>query len=137
MCALSRGRSLVPWWHNGGVDLAKKLQLRDGQSVAVLNMPERITLDLHDGISVAEDPSRADAVILFARDRSQLDAEGRPFIAAASRDAVAWVSYPKGGQLGTDLNRDSLWELLAEHGIRPVRQVSIDSTWSALRFRPS
>ncbi len=38
---------------------------------------------------------------------------------------------------GTDLNRDSLWELLSGDGIRPVRQIAIDDTWSALRFRPS
>ena len=50
---------------------------------------------------------------------------------------LAWVAYPKGGRLGTDLNRDVLAGLLAERGVRAVRQVSIDETWSALRFRPS
>lgn len=40
-------------------------------------------------------------------------------------------------QLGTDLNRDVVWELLGDRGIRPVRQVSIDDVWSALRFRPA
>jgi hypothetical protein len=43
--------------------------------------------------------------------------------------------YPKARQLGTDLNRDSLWELLVGDGIRPVRQIAIDDTWFALRFR--
>jgi hypothetical protein len=57
--------------------------------------------------------------------------------AAALADRVAWVGYPKGGKLGTDLNRDRLAEALAAHGIQPVRQVSIDDTWSALRFRPA
>jgi hypothetical protein len=36
----------------------------------------------------------------------------------------------------TDINRDSLWPILGEHGLRPVTQVSIDQVWSALRFRP-
>ena len=36
----------------------------------------------------------------------------------------------------TDLNRDKLWKALAEKGIRPVTQVSIDEVWSAIRFRP-
>ena len=31
-------------------------------------------------------------------------------IAAARADRLAWISYPKGGQLGTDLNRDLLLE---------------------------
>jgi hypothetical protein len=33
------------------------------------------------------------------------------------------------------VNRDSLWPILAEHGLRPVSQVAIDDVWSALRFR--
>jgi hypothetical protein len=28
------------------------------------------------------------------------------------------------------------WGLLAEAGLRPVTQVSVDEVWSALRFRP-
>jgi hypothetical protein len=39
--------------------------------------------------------------------------------------------------LGTDLNRDRLWAALADAGVWPVRQVSIDQMWSALRFRPA
>jgi hypothetical protein len=52
-------------------------------------------------------------------------------------DRLAWVSYPKGGHLGTGLNRDLLAAALSAHGVQPVRQVSIDGIWSALRFRPA
>ena len=58
-------------------------------------------------------------------------------VAAARADRLAWIGYPKGGQLGTDLNRDRLVAALAGRGVQPVRQVSIDDTWSALRFRPT
>jgi hypothetical protein len=58
-------------------------------------------------------------------------------VAAARADRLAWIGYPKGGQLGTDLNRDRLVAALADHGVQPVRQVSLDDTWSALRFRPA
>lgn len=53
----------------------------------------------------------------------------------ARADHLAWAAYPKAGQLGTDLNRDILWKHMEEHGIKPVRQVAIDGTWSAMRFR--
>jgi hypothetical protein len=49
--------------------------------------------------------------------------------------ALVWVAYPKAGKLGTDLNRDRLWQLVQDEGIRPVRQIAIDEVWSALRFR--
>lgn len=51
-------------------------------------------------------------------------------------DRVAWVAYPKAGQLDTDLNRDILARRLEQEGIQAVRQVAIDTVWSALRFRP-
>jgi hypothetical protein len=51
-------------------------------------------------------------------------------------DRLTWVAYPKSGQLGTDLNRDSLAALLIASGIQPVRQIAVDEVWSALRFRP-
>ena len=50
------------------------------------------------------------------------------------RPAVLWVAYPKGGR--ADIDRDSVWPVLAGIGLRPIGQVAIDETWSALRFRP-
>ena len=35
-----------------------------------------------------------------------------------------WVAYPKGNR--SDVNRDSLWPILAEHGMRPISQVAVD-----------
>ena len=47
------------------------------------------------------------------------------------------AGLPERRRLGTDLNLDSLAALVSERGLRPVRQVSLDDTWSALRFRPA
>lgn len=112
-------------------DLAKKLNLKPDQPIAVVAAPEGISLDL----SVASDDRGA--VMVFVRDKAALDAAAGPAIEAARADRLAWIAYPKGGALGTDLNRDILAQLVIERGARPVRQVSIDDTWSALRFRPS
>jgi len=115
------------------VDLAEKLQIKPGQSLAILNPPPDVTLPTS---ITGGPPSTADAVIGFAVCRGDLDQFG-PVIGAARADRLAWIGYPKGGKLGTDLNRDQLAQALASHGIQPVRQVSIDDTWSALRFRPA
>lgn len=34
------------------------------------------------------------------------------------------------------MNRDKLWKAVADKGLRPVSQVSIDKVRSAMRFRP-
>jgi hypothetical protein len=115
------------------VDLTQKLQIKAGQSLAILNSPPGVTLPAE---CPSGQPSTADAVIGFAVRRDELDQLG-PVIDAARADRLAWIGYPKGGKLGTDLNRDRLVQALAVRGIQPVRQISIDDVWSALRFRPA
>jgi hypothetical protein len=117
------------------MDLLAKLQIRPGSKVAVLGAPE--DLDLVGPWQPINDPIAADAAIVFVKDRDELAATAAAAIDAARQDRLTWIAYPKSGQLGTDLNRDVLREILAPAGIQPVRQVAIDDIWSALRFRPS
>lgn len=120
-------------WQDQGVSVITKLQIKPGQSVVVLGKPN----DLHLEIEAEGDPGSADAVLAFVTNSGDLPgADVQAALAAAQRDALAWVAYPKGGKLGTDLNRDTLAAALSERGVRPVRQIAIDDTWSALRFRP-
>jgi hypothetical protein len=114
------------------MDLSAKLQIKPGQSVAIVNPPPGLALPG----PVAATAADADAVIAFVTRRDDLDSAEQA-VAAARADRLAWIGYPKGGQLGTDLNRDRLAAALAARGVQPVRQVSIDGTWSALRFRPA
>lgn len=52
-------------------------------------------------------------------------------------DSVLWFAYPKGtSKVKTDINRDSIREIGEEYGITTVTAISINDTWSALRFRP-
>jgi hypothetical protein len=115
------------------VDLSSKLQIKAGQSVAVLNATSGLALP---GVPAAAAPGGADVVIAFVIRQDDLPTAEQA-IAAAQADRLAWIGYPKGGQLGTDLNRDRLVAALAAHDVQPVRQVSIDAIWSALRFRPA
>jgi hypothetical protein len=119
------------------MNLAGKLQLKPGQSVALVNPPAGNGLDLGSDHPVADGPDQADAVIAFCLGRDDLDRLSDQFVPSAKRDALTWVAYPKAGKLGTDLNRDVLAELVKARGVQPVRQVALDETWSALRLRPA
>ena len=118
------------------MDLASKLQIKPGRSVAVVDAPSGVEITLPAGSSAA-DPAAADAVIAFVRTAAELAARAGPAIDAGRQDRLAWVAYPKAGRLGTDLNRDRLRDALLELGVQPVRQVAIDDVWSALRIRPA
>ena len=114
------------------MDLLSKLQTKDA-AVCVLNPPKGFAFEG----PVAKDPKTAKALLLFIKDADELRAKVAPAVAAARRDAITYIAYPKAGQLGTDLSRDSLWAMLSDQGIKPVRQIAIDDVWSALRFRPA
>jgi hypothetical protein len=117
------------------VELAAKLQIKPGMQVSVVGAPGGGP-DLSGVGAPGNDPAEAGAVIAFARLRADLTTVAMPAIEAARADRLAWVAYPKAGQLGTDINRESLAAAAAELGVQPVRQVAIDDVWSALRLRP-
>ena len=112
------------------MSLAKKLNLAPGTKVKVIGKPK---VDLGD---VEIGRSAAGAVLAFVRTIADVDATCGPVFDAAREDRIAWIAYPKAGQLGTDLNRDVLWKHLLAADIQGVRQVAIDDVWSAMRFRP-
>jgi hypothetical protein len=124
------------------VNLAAKLQIKPGMSVAVMGRGPNGP-DLSDLGPPAGDPAAAGAVIAFVTRAAELTGEAAlsgyaaAAVAAAREDRLAWVAYPKAGQLNTDINRDSLARAVGELGVRPVRQVALDDVWSALRFRPA
>jgi hypothetical protein len=78
--------------------IARKLQLKPGHSVLLVNAPDgfRAALDpLPDGVEVTDEPGggRFDLVQLFARDAAEL-AELLPGAIQAVKDgALLWVAY--------------------------------------------
>jgi hypothetical protein len=118
------------------MDLAAKLQIKPGMAVSVVGTSPD-TPELPGLGPPATGPSEAAAVIAFVRIAAELSGTAAPAIEAARDDRLAWIAYPKAGQLGTDLDRDSLARAAAGLGVQPVRQISIDGIWSALRFRPA
>jgi hypothetical protein len=122
--------------------LAKKLRIQAGQRLLIVNAPEGYIdslEDLPEGITISEKPDgEFDFVHLFVKNSAQYAEFGPATVRAIKYDGLLWVSYPKrSSKVATDLSRDSMWELLADSGLRPVTQVSIDAVWSAVRFRPT
>jgi hypothetical protein len=119
------------------MDVTAKLQIKPGQTVAALAATAEVPAFVSPDANPPAEPGEADAVVAFARNKTELDSVAAPAVEAARQDRLAWIAYPKAGKLGTNLNRDILAALLAARGVQPVRQVAIDETWSALRFRPA
>jgi len=117
--------------------LRSKLQLRTGVRPLVLGAPngylERLGGDVDER---TRQPGGHAFVQAFVRDARELEARWPDALTAGERDAVLWLCYPKqASKIETDLTRDRGWAVVDAGGYRPVRQVSVDETWSALRFR--
>ena len=120
------------------MDLAAKLQLKAGHRLTCVRLPDSVASALTGFTGDGDGDGTPDAALLaFVADRSSLEAHRAQIVASAGADRLTWVAYPKAGQLGTDLHRDSLAEFLTASGLQPVRQIAIDPVWSALRFRPA
>jgi len=121
--------------------LAKKLRIQPGQRMLVLNAPVGYVESLGElpaGITVSTDVSTGnfDFVQVFAEDQAELNQFKATAVGAVTYDGLFWVCYPKKtSKIKSDLTRDNLWDQF--EGLRPVSQIAIDETWSAMRFRPA
>ena len=121
--------------------LAKKLRIQPGQRMLVLNAPAGYVESLDElpaGTTLSTDVSTGsfDFVQVFARDQAELDQLKATAVGSVTYDGLFWVCYPKKtSKIKSDLTRDNLWNQF--DGLRPVAQVAIDDTWSAIRFRPA
>ena len=114
--------------------IAQKLLVKPGSTIWSSDGARLDLLEpLPPGVRRVEAPERATTAIVFADDAASLREVLHTHGDRLKQPDVLWVAYPKGNR--ADINRDSLWPILAEHGLRPISQVAVDDVWSALRFR--
>ena len=117
-----------------GKTIAQKLVMKPGNRIWVSSADVLDVIGpLPEDVTTVDDIALAQVAVLFVADaaatRAALDAQR----AGVTQPATIWIAYPKGNR--SDINRDSLWPIAVEYGLRPNGQVAIDDTWSALRFR--
>lgn len=120
--------------------LSKRLQIKSGSNGLLINPPDfflRALDPLPDGVNLTVGKEgKFDYVHLFVRSLSDLKKYASVAFRSLKGDGLFWVSYPKrSGSCKTDISRDCGWPELVQAGFKGVRQVSLNDTWSALRFR--
>ena len=115
--------------------VAEKLHIKPGTTLWVWPAARLGLLGpMPNGVRVVDAIGDASSAFLFVDDAATAGAVLAAHAADLKGPVYLWFCYPKGGR--ADINRDSLWSMVAEHGLRPITNVAIDETWSALRFRP-
>jgi len=116
--------------------IAEKLQIKPNTTVWLSHAAHLPLLaPMPEGVRESDTLTTASTAVLFAEDA----ASARKLLGEHADDlakpAVLWIAYPKGNK--ADINRDTLWPIVADFDMRPNAQVAIDDRWSALRFRPN
>ena len=114
--------------------IAEKLLIKP-HSTVWLSDPARLPLltPMPDGVREVDTLAAASTAVLFAEDGASARKLLEEHSADLAKPGAFWVAYPKGNK--ADINRDTLWPIVADFDMRPCGQVAIDDRWSGLRFR--
>ncbi len=120
--------------------LPKKLFIKEGYSLLLVSEPEgyrNLLGDLPSGVTVTSTPSEpVDFIQVFVKTREELEDQLSQLKQYLKQDGFLWIAYPKGtSKIKTDINRDSIWAYAKTLGLKAVHQISVDNTWSAMRFK--
>ena len=122
-----------------GTPLAKKLGIKEGHHVALVNAPdgfEALLEPLPDAVTVRRRLSgRPDVTVAFFVWRKDLDAGFGALDAALPPDGSLWVAWPKrASKVPTDLTENSMREVALPLGLVDNKVAAVDETWSGLRL---
>jgi hypothetical protein len=120
-----------------GTPLVRKLGIREGMKIAVLNAPRAYDdiVELPQGVRLAGPRATdLDFVHVFAAEAKHLDALGR-LRDRISQSGMIWVSWPKKSSgVATNVTETIVRETGLAAGLVDVKICAVDDTWSGLKF---
>jgi hypothetical protein len=120
-----------------GTPLAKKLGVKEGSTLALLDPPEGFAIDdLPDGVEVTNRPSgHVDVIVFFTTRRADLERAIDGLGTAIFPAGAAWVAWPKkAAKVATDMTEDVVRDVALPLGLVDVKVCAIDDTWSGLKL---
>jgi hypothetical protein len=122
-----------------GAPLAKKLGIKEGQSLLLLKAPKGFleTLDAPDEIDLYERRVAGphDVIVWFTKKRSELEAELESVADTLDADGGLWVAWPKKASgVKTDVTEDVIRNHALALGLVDNKVCAVDDVWSGLRL---
>jgi hypothetical protein len=123
--------------------LFKKLNYKGISQIVVLNCPKTVEIELAEISKTAtvtksiSTSIKLEFVLCFAITQQQVDAFIDTSYSQLVGDAIVWICYPKmsSKKYTCEFKRDTGWASIGKYNMEPVRGVSINEDFSALRFR--
>lgn len=121
-----------------GTPLVKKLGIKEGFNIVIVNAPKGFDreLDLPLGVIVnAKSTKPLDFVHLFVKTRREMESVFSRYATRLSPAGMLWISWPKKASgVPTDLTENVVREIGLARGLVDVKVCAVDEVWSGLKF---
>jgi len=116
--------------------VAEKMGLKAGYRSFIRGAPPSVIRAMHLPALKRVSAMRGafDYVHLFVNSQSQMDRQFRSAANHLRPGGKLWVSWPKGGQLGTDLTLPAVIRIGYSHGLVESTTLSVSAEWSGMKF---
>jgi hypothetical protein len=116
--------------------VAQKMGIREGARAYFVNAPEDAVASIH--LPVIELGQKLtgefDYIHLYVAQQNEQEEFFPKLKEYLKLNGMLWVSWPKGGQLNTDLTLSKVISTGYQYGLVESTCLSINAVWSALKF---
>jgi hypothetical protein len=122
-----------------GTTLVKKLGIKEGFKIFLLNAPEnylQLLSPLPEEVKIVLEITRdTDLIHIFSTKRIDLVRELNASLAKLKADGVIWASWPKkSSRVPTDITEDTIREVALPLGLVDIKVCAIDDVFSGLKL---
>ncbi len=122
-----------------GTPLAKKLGIKEGSRIALVNAPKDFQSglgQLPDNVTFFKPSTKSlDLVLFFALSERALARDFAKLTERITANGLIWIAWPKKSSgVATDLSFDRVQRIGLDAGLVDVKICAVDETWSGLKF---
>ena len=122
-----------------GTPLPKKLGIKEGSRIALVNAPKDFESELGelpDNVEFLKRPTKSlDIILFFVLTERALAQDFAKLAAKITANGMIWIAWPKKSSgVVTDLSEQRVREIGLNAGLVDVKVCAIDETWSGLKF---
>jgi hypothetical protein len=126
---------------NAPMTLSEKLQIKPGKRWLFFNAPQNyltVIEPLPADVTINFEPAGDfDGIQVFVMNSAEVESTLKEIAPLLKPDTIFWITYPKKSSgIKSDLEMMSSWDEPAKYGLTTVTSVSVNETWTALRFKP-
>jgi len=122
-----------------GTPLPKKLGIKEGSRIALVNAPkdfESTLGELPNTVEFTKRPTKSlDIILFFVLNERALKRDFAKLAAKLNANGMIWIAWPKKSSgVTTDLTEQRVQRIGLDAGLVDVKVCAIDETWSGLKF---